>query len=84
MPKSIEFPLNDPDISDNVRREYDMQMVPIKEYAEKISREYEIVDMREEIALKLLARGMSLQEAAEITELPIEDLQDLIDDLKQD
>jgi len=77
------FRLNAPDISDGVRRDYDMQMVPIKEYAEKIAREHERLDALEEVAMTMLADGMTLEQAAKYTRLPIEDLQDLIEDMQE-
>jgi hypothetical protein len=70
--------LSDPEISDSVKGEYKMQMIPVKEYAQMLELQAEAEEKALKMARKLLARGMPLPEVAEITELPIEDLHELV------
>ena len=59
-----------------------MQMIPLKEYAHKVELECERQEGAEdralEIAYSMLEDGMSLQQVAKHTRLPIEDLQGLV------
>jgi DNA-binding transcriptional ArsR family regulator len=72
------FGVREPEISDHVKEVYKMQLLPLEEYAEKVRLEHAVIDGIEKVARKMLARGMPLLEVAEITELPVEDLQELV------
>jgi hypothetical protein len=72
------FRVRDPEISDRVKEVYDMQMIPLEEYAEKVRLENARLDGIEEVARKMLADGEPLQKVAKYTELPVEDLEELI------
>jgi hypothetical protein len=76
------FKLNDPEISELVKGEFEKQMIPLKEYAHMVElqaeREEAAEEALEKAARSLLADGMPLQQVAKHTELPIEDLQELV------
>jgi hypothetical protein len=72
------FRVREPEMSDRVKEVYDMQMIPLEEYAEKVRLEHAKIDAMEKVARSLLADGMPLQQVAKHTELPVEDLQELV------
>jgi len=78
--KSI-FRLNDPEISDSLRKEYNMQTVSLEEYRKEVYRETERLDAIEEgkieVARSLLADGMTPELVAKHTRLPINEVQAL-------
>ena len=73
--------LDDPEISKHVKGVYEVQTIPLEEYRKKIRLQGAREEGAEEKALKIarsmLDRGMPLPEVAEITELPVEELQQL-------
>jgi hypothetical protein len=76
------FQVSAPEISESVKEVFDVQMIPLEEYAQKVSLENAREEGGEEKALKIarsmLADGKPLHEVAKYTELPVEDLQDLM------
>ena len=75
------FQLSKPEISQDLKGEYDMQMTPLKEYARMVELQSEREEGREEgkveIVRSMLSDGLSLQQVAKISGWPVEDLQKL-------
>jgi hypothetical protein len=72
------FQVSAPEISESVKEVFNVQMIPLEEYAQKVSLENARLDAIEEIARSMLADGKPLSEVAKYTRLPVEDLQDLM------
>ena len=73
--------MDDEEINEHVKEVYKMRTIPLEEYRKKIrlqgAREEGIEEGIVKVARSMLGRGMPLPEVAEITELTINELQQL-------